>query len=128
MKPTPPLKILIVDDENVVRETLTAMLKHFGHATEWASDGLAGKEMMTQNDYDAAFVDIRMPGIDGITLLKWSRERDISPQIIIMTGHGEAETREEAMRHGAFTFLNKPFTLNEIKQLINQLRDLRGVN
>jgi DNA-binding NtrC family response regulator len=127
MKPATPLKILIVDDENVVRETLSAMLKHFGHATELASDGLSGKEIMTKNDYDAAFVDIRMPGIDGITLLKWSREREKSPQIIIMTGHGEAEAREEAMRHGAFAFLNKPFRLDQINQLINQVRDLIGV-
>jgi DNA-binding NtrC family response regulator len=123
MKPEASLRILIVDDEMVVRETLTAMVKHFGHATDCASDGLSAQEIMKGNDYDVVFLDIRMPGLDGITLLQWCKEKDMTSQIIIMTGHGEEETREKALRYGAFAFLNKPFKLDEISQLINQLQD-----
>jgi DNA-binding NtrC family response regulator len=122
MKPESSLKILIVDDEIVVRDTLTAMMKHFGHATDCASDGLSAQEIMRQHEYDVVFLDIRMPGLDGITLLKWCREKDLSSQVIIMTGHGEEKTREEALQYGAFAFLNKPFKLNEINELINQVK------
>jgi len=123
MKPESSLKILIVDDETVVRDTLTAMMKHFGHATDCAPDGLCAQEIMQQNEYDVVFLDIRMPGLDGITLLKWCQEADLSSQVIIMTGHGEEKTREEALQYGAFAFLNKPFKLNEINELISQLKD-----
>lgn len=123
MKSEASLKILIVDDEMVVRETLNAMVKHFGHATDCASDGLSAQEIMKENDYDVVFLDIRMPGLDGITLLKWCKEEEMSSQIIIMTGHGEEETREKALQYGAFAFLNKPFKLNEINQLIDQLKE-----
>ena len=123
MKPTDLLRILIVDDELIVRETLTAMVVHFGHAADGVSDGVSGKAMMMKNNYDAAFVDMRMPGLDGINLLKWSREAQLPLPIIIMTGHGDKDARNEAMQSGAFAFLNKPFSLKEVKQLIKEIQN-----
>lgn len=126
MKPAEPLKILIVDDEIIVRKTLTSIMEHFGHATDCVSDGVSGKEFMMKNQYDAAFVDMRMPGIDGINLLKWSREAQLPLPIIIMTGHGAKDAHDEALQSGAFAFLNKPFSLKEIKQLIKEIQSRQG--
>ena len=116
------LNILIVDDEDVVRDTLTAIMTYLGHKPESAMDGLLGKDMMQQKKFSAAFVDLRMPGIDGMTLLKWARETHPELPIIIMTGHGDDESRDEAMKSGAYAFLTKPFSIKKIKKLAIEIQ------
>ncbi|BBO72529.1 hypothetical protein DSCA_64590 [Desulfosarcina alkanivorans] len=123
MKSAEPLKILVVDDEVVVQETLADMMAHFGHTADRANDGVSGKKHMEQDRYDAAFVDMRMPGIDGMSLLKWSRQAHLPLPIIIMTGHGQTDARDAALQSGAFAFLNKPFSLKEIKDLLKAIRN-----
>lgn len=116
------LNILIVDDEDIVRRTLTAMLQYMGHRADWVADGLAGQTALNEHQYNTAFVDIRMPGMDGISLLKWSRKINPDFPIIIMTGHGVEDSCAEALKSGAFGFLNKPFSLQEIKELITKIQ------
>lgn len=123
MKQTGSLKILIVDDEEIVRLTLSAMIDHIGHTAECVNDGLAGKQTLKNNKYDAAFVDMRMPGLDGMSLLKWSRQKLSDLPIIIMSGHGAEDSRAEALHSGAFAFLSKPFSLVGIKGLIDKIQD-----
>jgi DNA-binding NtrC family response regulator len=91
MKQTDTLKILVVDDEDIVRLTF--------------------------------FVDMRMPGLDGMNLLKWSRQKRLGLPIIIMSGHGAEDSRDEALQSGAFAFLSKPFSLVGIKGLIEKIQD-----
>ncbi len=124
MKQTNTLSILIVEDEAIVRETLVEMITYQGHITEWAMDGLVGKNTLLKKKFDAAFVDMRMPGIDGLTLLKWAKQEHLGIPIIIMTGHGDDDSRDEAMQSGAYAFLCKPFSLKDIKQLITELQAL----
>ena len=116
-----PLKILVVDDEEIVRHTLEEFLNYLGHHADGVEDGLLGLRALEDGHYDAAIVDIRMPGLDGISFL--SRSRKIWPDlpIIIVTGHGSDETREEAMQAGAFAFLAKPFRFDEIKELMTNI-------
>jgi DNA-binding NtrC family response regulator len=121
MKSNKALKILIVDDEAIVRETLTAIINRLGPMTEWVSDGRKGQENIKMKAYDAAFVDMRMPGLDGISFLKWLQEEQMDIPVIIMTGHGDEEARADALSSGAFAFLNKPFSLVEIKQLVKAI-------
>jgi DNA-binding NtrC family response regulator len=121
------LNILIVDDEDVVRDTLTAIMTYLGHKPESARDGLLGKDMMQQKKFSAAFVDLRMPGIDGMTLLKWARQTHPDLPMIIMTGHGDDESRDEAMKSGAYAFLTKPFSIKEIKQLVIEFQSQQTV-
>jgi len=118
MKQTDTLKILVVDDEEIVRLTLSAMIDRMGHTAECANDGLAGKQTLKNDKYDAAFVDMRMPGLDGMSLLKWTRQKRLDLPIIIMSGHGAEDSRNEALQAGAFAFLPKPFSLAGIKSLI----------
>jgi DNA-binding NtrC family response regulator len=123
MKQTDSLQILVVDDENIVRLTLAAMIDHMGHSAICVNDGLAGKQTLNNNKYDAAFVDMRMPGLDGMNLLKWSRQKRLGLPIVIMSGHGTEASRDEAMQSGAFAFLTKPFSLVVIKGLIEKIME-----
>lgn len=127
MKSIEALKILIVDDEAIIRETLTAIMDRLGPATEGVSDGRKGQETIKTNAYDAAFVDMRMPGLDGISLLKWLKEEQVDIPVIIMTGHGDEDAREEALSSGAFAYLTKPFSLKDIKQLVKAIQEQGGV-
>lgn len=124
MKLVKPLLFLIVDDEAIVRETLTKILEHFGHMAHSVGDGIAGREALIETSYDAAFVDMRMPGLDGIHLLKWAHEFQLTLPIIIMSGHGGKDTCDEVMASGAFAFIDKPFRLKEIKQIITDIQKL----
>ncbi len=125
MNPNNPLKILLVDDEEIVRITLQKFIERLGHATECAEEGLSGLRAAKTTKYDAALVDLRMPGIDGIGFLRQTRKNTPELPIVIMSGHGSDETREEAMQAGAFAFLTKPFRFDEIKSLMEQIRDLK---
>ena len=112
------LNILVVDDEEIVRYTLKAFLVRLGSRVAVAKDGMTGLEALQKEVYHAAFIDYRMPGLDGIDLLR--RIREIRPDIrlIIISGHASAETQKEAIQEGAFTFLQKPFTFNSVKEII----------
>jgi two-component system nitrogen regulation response regulator NtrX len=123
VKQTDTLKILVVDDEEIVRLTLSAMIDHMGHTAECVNDGLAGKQTLKNNKYDAAFVDMRMPGLDGMNLLKWSRQQQLELPVIIMSGHGAEDSRAEALQSGAFAFLTKPFSMVGIKGLLDKIQD-----
>jgi DNA-binding NtrC family response regulator len=127
MKQTDPLKILVVDDEEIVRLTLSAIFDHMGHTVECVNDGLAGKQTLNNNKYDAAFVDMRMPGLDGMSLLKWSRQKGLDLPIIIMSGHGAEDSRDEALQSGAFAFISKPFSLAGFKNLIEKIQNNSSV-
>ena len=115
------MKILVVDDEEIVRYTLSIMLNRLGHQVKEAEDGTAGMQALNDCRFDIAFVDVRMPGIDGMTFL--NRSQAICPDIpiILMSGHGSHETREAALAAGAFGFIYKPFGLIDIQKLISQI-------
>jgi len=66
---------------------------------------------------------MRMPGLDGMNLLKWSRQKRLGLPIVIMSGHGTEASRDEAMQSGAFAFLTKPFSLAGIKGLIEKIKE-----
>ena len=115
------MHFLLVDDESIVHETLRAFMHHLGHTSESANNGINGQQALLKKHYDAAFVDIRMPGMDGISLLKWCRDAQPHLAVVIMTGHGADVAREMAMRCGAYAFIEKPFSLRKIKQLIKNI-------
>ena len=115
------MHILLVDDEAIVRETLDAFIRHLGHTSEWAGDGVAAQEILMKNCYGGAFVDIRMPAMDGLSLLKWCRNDLPQLPVVIMSGHGGEDSCNTALRYGAFAFLKKPFSLEEIRQLLKKI-------
>lgn len=110
--------ILVVDDETAIRRALEKFLQSLGHQVFTAGDGQTALDHLAKQTVDLALVDLVMPKLDGISLIK--RMKQDSPDLvsIVMTGFGTIATAVEAMRAGAYHYLTKPFELDEIASLI----------
>ena len=122
------LRILLVDDEEIVFQTVGDYLKDSGHQVDEARDGVSAVELIETHDYDLALVDVRMPGMDGLSLLEKTQEIRPELSVVIITGHGNMEMVVQALRLGAADFLTKPIKLLELDAVLEksvQLRTLR---
>ncbi|MEZ7884294.1 MAG: sigma-54 dependent transcriptional regulator [Bacteroidales bacterium] len=108
------MKLLIIDDERSIRNTLKEILEFEGHEIALASDGVEGLAMATANSYDAIFSDIKMPNMDGMELLEKLNEAGCEAAVIMISGHGSIDTAVECIKKGAFDFIQKPLDLNRI--------------
>jgi two-component system nitrogen regulation response regulator GlnG len=106
-------RILIADDEDGLRWVLEKGFRGAGYQVTAVKDGAAALREAESQPFDMILLDIRMPGIDGLTLLKQVRERRPDAQVVIMTAHGTMETAVQAMQDGAYDYLAKPFDLDE---------------
>ncbi len=113
-----PAKILIADDERHVADGLQMLLADDGYDVDVATDGLAAWEMIEKNTYALVLADLRMPEVDGLELFSRMREKKIPSEMIIITGMGSIETAKEAMREGAYDYLEKPLKIDRLKELI----------
>jgi len=107
-------KLLIVDDEKNLRSSLQAILRDEGYQTDAVSSGEACLEKLKKNKYDTIFLDIWLPGKDGIEILKEIRSRRPRQYVIIISGHGTIETAVQATKLGAFDFIEKPLSLEKL--------------
>ncbi len=107
-------KILIIDDERAIRNTLKDILSFENHSVDLAEDGLAGIKLTEDNTYDLIFCDIKMPQMDGIEVLEILHENIPEVPVVMISGHGTIETAVEAIKKGAFDFISKPLDLNRI--------------
>lgn len=107
-------RILIIDDEKSIRNTLKEILEYEGYIVDEAQDGPSGIERLNQENYDVVLCDIKMPKMDGLEVL--SKAQEISPDtpFIVISGHGTIETAVEATKKGAFDFIAKPPDLNRL--------------
>jgi len=101
-------RILVVDDEDAFRQTLTSRLKRDGHEVDSAEDGEEAIKILQSKLFDLALLDIRMPGIDGIGVLKFVKKHSRSTDVIMLTGYGDIRLAVESMKLGASEFLTKP--------------------
>jgi DNA-binding NtrC family response regulator len=113
-----PYKILIVDDELSVRTSLKEWFLEEGFTVETAESGEDALNKMHTGPYDLILLDIKMPGMDGITLQKKIKEIDEDAIIIIMTAYASVDTAVEALKLGAFDYVTKPFDPDDLSQLI----------
>ncbi len=116
-------KILVVDDEHSVRWAFEKALQKAGYEVMLAENGLKGLKLYESFKPDIIFVDIRMPEMDGLQVLKKIREHDPEAQVVVMTAYTDMETTVTAMKLGAYDFLSKPFNIDECLLLIS-----RGLN
>jgi DNA-binding NtrC family response regulator len=111
-------KILIADDERHIADGLQMLLADDGFEVDVATDGQAAWEMIEKGNYAVVLADLRMPEVDGLELFSRMREASIVSEMIIITGKGSIESAKEAMRQGAYDYLEKPLKIDRLKELI----------
>ncbi len=113
--------ILVVDDELGIRALLSEILTDEGHTVELAENAAQARAVRERMRPDLVLLDIWMPDVDGITLLKeWGATSLLSMPVIMMSGHGTIDTAVEATKHGAMAFLEKPITLQKLLRAVEQ--------
>ena len=108
------MKILVVDDERSIRNTLKEILEYEGHEIALAENGLVAIEMVKAKPYDLIFCDIKMPEMDGIEVLDKIQEINSEIPVVMISGHGNIDTAVESIKKGAYDFIEKPLDLNRI--------------
>jgi len=116
-------KILVIDDEKAIRNTLKEILEFESHTVDLAEDGAAGVEMFTNGGYDIVLCDIKMPQMDGIEVLDKLQEQSNDTPVIMISGHGNIDTAVEAIKKGAYDFIEKPLDLNRLLITIRNATD-----
>ncbi|MCJ7771769.1 MAG: sigma-54 dependent transcriptional regulator [Desulfobacterales bacterium] len=114
-------KILIVDDEQIMRESLAGWLRRDGHEVNTAKSGEEALEKLKDRKFDILLVDIKMEGISGLEVLKQVKENDPDVAIIMITAYGSIPTAIEAIKNGAYDYLLKPFEPAELGVLIERI-------
>jgi DNA-binding NtrC family response regulator len=117
-------QILVVDDEPDIRELVRDILEDEGYEVSVAENGEAARTRFARNTPDLVLLDIWMPDVDGITLLReWSSGSGLDCPIVVMSGHGSVETAIEATRLGAHDFVQKPISLARLLSIVSQALD-----
>ncbi|MGO9178193.1 MAG: response regulator [Candidatus Limnocylindrales bacterium] len=115
-----PRRILLVDDEAVVIDSCLAILEDSDHEVAFASSGAAGLDMARSLEPDLVFVDLKMPGMSGMEVLEALRSFDPTIVCVVFTGFATIASAVEAMQHGAYDFLAKPFTPDDFRSMIRR--------
>jgi CheY-like chemotaxis protein len=115
-------RVLLVDDEAVVRDSVSEWLRDEEYEVECASNGTDALDAMAKRRFDTALVDLKMPGMDGIELMKKIKQDSPKTIVIIITAYGTVENAVEAIKSGASDYLTKPFTLDRLEKAIEETR------
>ncbi len=118
-------QVLVVDDEESVCEVLGVILRKEGHEVTTVTDPVKALELADRTPFDLVIQDLKMPGMDGIDLLKKIRERNPQALVVVMTAFSSWDRAVEAMRLGAYNYIRKPFDNNDIKALVSRAVELR---
>jgi DNA-binding NtrC family response regulator len=106
-------RVLVVDDDASVRTSLEEFLTNKGYEVKTADDGLSAVNAVKNERFDVIVLDLMMPGMSGMEALNSIKDMDPEPAVIIMTGFASLDSAIQAIRHGAYDYLTKPFQLNE---------------
>jgi len=128
-------KILIIDDQKSIRNTLKDILEYEGHEVTLAETGAEGLEFFSDGKFDVALCDIKMPGMDGIETLQNMMKINCDVPVVMISGHGNVDTAVDAIKKGAYDFIEKPLDLNRLlvtirnamerKDLVSETKVLR---
>jgi DNA-binding NtrC family response regulator len=121
------LRILIVDDETIVRDSLSAWFRQDGHKVDVAEGGKEALRLVTASRYDMAFLDIKMPGMDGLELQARLVAADPELSIVLMTAYASVETAVKAMKNGAYDYIVKPFDPDDLSLLVKRAAEHRSL-
>jgi len=109
-----PFKVLVIDDENVIRDACHLVLSEKGYEVDRRGNGEAGLRAIRQGAYDVVLLDMKLPDIDGMDIIEAVRQEKLKPCVIVMTGYATMSNAVEAMKRGAVDYLAKPFTDDEL--------------
>ncbi|MCX5887628.1 MAG: sigma-54 dependent transcriptional regulator [Proteobacteria bacterium] len=115
------VNILVVDDEEIVRESLCNWLKEDGYQAEAVEDGFKALDIIKKKPWNVLFVDLKMPGMDGLEVMRRAKALQPEVPIVIITAYATVNTAVEAMKEGAYDYLVKPFNPEEISLIIRRL-------
>jgi len=128
-------KILIIEDDSKIRSILKEILEEKDHDVEDAGDGVEGLKKLEQGNFDLCLCDIKMPKMDGLEVLEKAKAASINTNFIMISAHGTIDIAVEAVKKGAFDFLQKPFDLGRLEitlrnaldksTLVNETKTLR---
>ncbi len=110
------MRALLVEDDELLGDGICTGLKHYGHSVDWVKDGKAAKEniLLTKNNFDVIVLDLGLPKISGLDVLKQIRDQGISTPVVILTAHDSIDDRVKGLDAGADDYLTKPFDLDEL--------------
>jgi DNA-binding NtrC family response regulator len=127
-----PVRILVAEDDAEMLELLSRVLREEGFRVVTASDGHQALARIEEGDFDLVLSDVRMPGPDGMEVLRRAMASRLHQPVILMTAFGSISSAVEAMRAGAFHYLTKPFNLDDLLEIVNgaatQIRQLRSIH
>jgi len=118
-------RILVVDDEARMAGLIRMELEEHAHSVSTAGDGAMALELVGRNDFDLVLTDLRMPGMDGLTLLKAVKEQSPETAVVLMTAYASAQTAVSAMKEGAYDYLIKPFEMDELLIMVERIDSQR---
>jgi two-component system, NtrC family, nitrogen regulation response regulator NtrX len=116
-------KILVIEDDSKIRAILKEILQDKNHDVDEAGDGVEGYKKLEQGIYDLCICDIKMPKMDGMEVLEKTKENDIHTNFVIISAHGNIDIAVEAVKKGAFDFLQKPFDLGRLEITLRNALD-----
>src|SRR5262249_21988273 len=118
-------RVLIVDDDSAIRSHLAAYLADVGHDAEAAGDAITALTHLERSEFDAVLSDVRMAGMDGFTLLREIRRRWPETGVVLMTAYATVPDAVEAIRGGAYDYLVKPFSLDQVGLVLGRLLEVQ---
>ena len=116
----PLASVLVIDDEEVIRSLLVESLSSDGFEVESAVSGEQALEMVRRRRFDLAVTDLKMPGMDGIATMRALKQADRELQVVVMTGYASLDTAIDALKGGAFDYIQKPFKPSEMTSLLKK--------
>ena len=113
-------RILVVDDHRQARESIADVLRHVGHDVSCCSSAAEALQVVQSEDYDCIVTDLQMPGMTGIEFIIQLERRQYGAQVVMVTAHASVSSAVEAMRHGAFDYIEKPFDVDQLESLVGK--------
>ena len=123
----PKNRILVIDDEPSIRDALQLVLSDLGHHVDLAKNGGEAKELLKGSPYDLVFTDLRLPDANGIDLLALIKSDTPDTEVVVMTAHGSVDITIEAIKLGAFYYIEKPFTPQQVTALVERALQFEAI-
>lgn len=121
------LNILLIEDEEINRITLAKLLRHAGHEVQTAQDGDEGLALVKDGDWDVVLTDLRLPGVNGMEILRESRQRYPQTPVLMMTAYATVKNAVECLKLGAFNYLTKPFDQSELFHHLEHIEEVKDL-